>query len=103
MKSSFGYLFLEMPPLQTEEAKEMALAKRTIHVQGQKLSIFRIDVPRTTVIRISNFESWSGRKKIQKICNSYGQVKNLLIRSHLAVDVHFKIGEWPNMLNILNR
>ena len=89
--------------LQKEDAKDMALAKHTIHIQGKKRSIFRVDVPRTTVIRILNFDYSNGCQKIEKICDSYGQVVNLFLRHSVTVDVHFKISEWPNMLNILNR
>ncbi|KAF3456753.1 hypothetical protein FNV43_RR01407 [Rhamnella rubrinervis] len=95
--SSVAYVEFE-----TEDAKDLALAKHTIHIQGEKLSIFRIDVPRTTIVRISNFDDSNGCQKIEKICNSYGQVKNLFFRRSVMVDVHFKISEWPNMLNILN-
>lgn len=86
--------------LQTEDAKERAIAEHSIHVSGRQLLIFRIDAPRTTVVRISNINSRD--PTIRTICNSYGEVKNILKRRKDIVDVHFKLCEWPNMLRILN-
>ena len=90
--------------LQTEDAKENALAQRTVHVLGKQLSISRIDVPRTTVVRIMNvnFETLG---KFGDICKSYGKVRRIVDRhtSFFVKDVHFKLSEWPNMCKILNR
>ncbi|XP_039048668.1 uncharacterized protein LOC120189452 [Hibiscus syriacus] len=84
---------------ETEDAKERALAQQSILVSGRKLSILRIDAPMTTVVRISNVNHNSD---FRKICNSYGEVKYLVTRTMGVVDVHFKLAEWPNMLNIVN-
>ncbi|KAK8661564.1 hypothetical protein V6N13_091163 [Hibiscus sabdariffa] len=82
-----------------EDAKERALAQQFILVSGVKLSILRIDAPMTTVVRISNIKPNS---QIRTICDSYGQVKYVAERTMGVVDVHFKLAEWPNMLNIVN-
>ncbi|KAK9020207.1 hypothetical protein V6N11_054697 [Hibiscus sabdariffa] len=82
-----------------EDAKERALAQQSILVSGVKLSILRIDAPMTTVVRISNIKPNS---QIRTICDSYGQVKYVAERTMGVVDVHFKLAEWPNMLNIVN-
>ncbi|XWS08771.1 hypothetical protein CRYUN_Cryun40dG0029500 [Craigia yunnanensis] len=84
---------------ETEDAKERALAEHSLLVSGKKLPILRIDAPRTTVVRISNLKPKSA---VLKICNSYGQVKYVAKRAMGIVDVHFKLAEWPNMLNIVN-
>ncbi|KAE8735972.1 Detected protein of unknown function [Hibiscus syriacus] len=84
---------------ETEDAKERALAQRSILVSERKLSILRIDAPMTTMVRISNINFNS---KFQKICNSYAKVKCTMKRITGVVDVHFKLAEWPNMLNIVN-
>ncbi|XP_059448799.1 uncharacterized protein LOC132179986 isoform X3 [Corylus avellana] len=85
---------------ETEDAKERAIAKHSICVSGKKLLVFRIDAPRTTVVRISNINGTNPR--METICNSFGVVKNVLKRHEGTVDVHFKLCEWPNMLSILN-
>ncbi|XP_016647919.1 PREDICTED: uncharacterized protein LOC103324204 isoform X1 [Prunus mume] len=97
--SSSSVAFVEF---ETEDAKETAIAACSINVEGKQLSILRIDVPRTTVIRISNFGGTVSKKKFQSTCNSHGQVKQMKGRGMDIVDVHFKLAEWPNMLTILN-
>ncbi|XP_052876520.1 uncharacterized protein LOC108462663 isoform X3 [Gossypium arboreum] len=94
--STTSVLYVEF---ETEDAKERALAQQSILVSGKELLILRIDAPRTTVVRISNINPTS---KVWTICNSYGQVKYLAKRGVGVVDVHFKLAEWPNMLNIVN-
>ncbi|XVE81875.1 hypothetical protein DITRI_Ditri15bG0101100 [Diplodiscus trichospermus] len=84
---------------ETEDAKERALAEHSLLVSGKELPILRIDAPRTTVVRISNL---SHNSKVFSVCNSYGQVKCIASRATGIVDVHFKLAEWPNMLNIVN-
>lgn len=89
--------------LQTEDAKEKALAMSSISISGRKLAILRIDAPLTTVVRISNFGSLSG-EEIHNICNSHGRVKRVVFRRNaLTVDVHFMLTEWSNMAKIINR
>lgn len=88
---------------QTEEAKQRALERNSIIVSGKLLQIFRIDAPRTTVVRISNLCYPEVQNKFEGICGSYGRVKHVTVRSKDIVDVHFNITEWPNMLRILNR
>ncbi|OMO69016.1 Nucleotide-binding, alpha-beta plait [Corchorus capsularis] len=84
---------------ETEDDKERALAKHSIHVSGKELPIIRIDAPRTTVARISNIKPDTS---VQKICSSYGKVVLSKRRANGIVDVYFKLAEWPNMLNIIN-
>lgn len=93
-------MYLRSLTYQTEDAKERALAQQSVIVSGKELLILRIDAPRTTVVRISNINPTS---KVLTICNSYGQVKYLAQRGVGVVDVHFKLAEWPNMLNIVNK
>ncbi|KAI8560864.1 hypothetical protein RHMOL_Rhmol04G0288800 [Rhododendron molle] len=88
--------------LATEEAKQRALERNSIIVSGKLLRIFRIDAPRTTVVRISNLCYPEVQNKFEGICGSYGRVKHVVVRSKDIVDVHFNITEWPNMLRILN-
>lgn len=101
--SSVAYVEFE-----TEDAKERAIAAYSINVQGKQLLIFRIDVPRTTVIRITNFDETVFSRprlsaKIISICRSYGEVYREKLRGQGILDVYFKLAEWPNMLSILNR
>ncbi|CAL5413605.1 unnamed protein product [Camellia sinensis] len=86
----------------TEEAKERALEKHSINVSGKQLLIFRIDAPRTTVVRMSTQGMEHLKKKIPSMCETYGQVNSVSWRTRGVVDVYFKIAEWPNMLKILN-
>ncbi|KAM1172147.1 hypothetical protein ACFXTH_022410 [Malus domestica] len=95
--SSVAYVEFE-----TEEAKEIAITAHTIRVQGKLLPIYRIDVPRTTVVRISNFDETVSLTQIQHICKSHGEIKRAKERSKGIVDVQFKLAEWPNMWTILN-
>ncbi|KAL6292258.1 hypothetical protein ACE6H2_000400 [Prunus campanulata] len=97
--SSSSVAFVEF---ETEDAKETAIAACSINVEGKQLSILRIDVPRTTVIRISNIGETVSKKRFKSICKSHGQVKHMKGRGRDIVDVHFMLGEWPNMLTILN-
>ncbi|XP_030923977.1 uncharacterized protein LOC115950854 isoform X1 [Quercus lobata] len=85
---------------ETEDSKERAIAKHSIYISGKQLLIFRIDAPRTTVVRVSNINSLQG--KIHDICSSFGEVKAIVMRYAGTGDVHFKLCEWPNMLHILN-
>lgn len=88
--------------LQTEDAKEKALAMSSISIAGSTLAILRIDAPLTTVVRISNV-GFITNDAIQNICNSHGGVKRVVRRDLKTVDVHFMLTEWPNMANIINR
>ncbi|KZV55530.1 dentin sialophosphoprotein-like [Dorcoceras hygrometricum] len=94
--NSVGFIEFE-----TEVGKERALVKHSIDVLGQQLNVLRIDAPRTTAVRVS-----SGAirfKNIISICSSFGKVRNLVARCPGIVDVHYRLAEWPNMWNILNR
>lgn len=88
--------------LQTEDGKERALAEHSISICNTQLFISRIDIPRTTVARISNL-SKSAMKDVRALCVPYGQIKQVYIRGNGVVDVLFDVSEWPNMLTILNR
>ncbi|KAJ6981503.1 hypothetical protein NC653_024792 [Populus alba x Populus x berolinensis] len=86
---------------ESEEAKERALAKHFLQVSGKQLSIFRVDAPRTTVVRILNINPQC-RSNVLTICKSFGKLWRMKLRRDTIADVYFKIDEWPNMLNILN-
>ena len=79
--------------LQSEEAKERILAEGTVSVSGEKLSILRVDAPKTTVVRITNVNPLCKFAKILSICGSYGQVKKLVKREASIFDVHFSSSE----------
>lgn len=106
-KEKFGHLYLLFhsftPVSQTEEAKQRALERNSITVSKKLLRIFRLDAPRTTVVRISNLYYPEVEKKLEDICASFGQVKLVVVRCKEVVDVHFDPIEWPNMLMILNK
>lgn len=86
---------------QAEDDKEIALANHSIYILGKRLLIYRIDAPRTTVVRILH-HSIEGNKVIQ-VCKSLGKIRSFSMRQPDAIDVHFKLAEWPNMIKILNR
>lgn len=96
--SSVAYVEFE-----TEDGKERALAKFSIVVLGKRLFIFRIDTPRTTVVRISIPNIPGTVKKLGPILQSCGKVRSSQFRHNGIMDVHFSITEWPNMLKILNK
>ncbi|ESQ47488.1 hypothetical protein EUTSA_v10020149mg [Eutrema salsugineum] len=86
---------------ETEDGKERALAEHSISIFNKQLFISRIDIPRTTVARISHF-SKPCMSDIRKLCAPYGKIKQLLFRGDGIADVHFDVSEWPNMHTILN-
>ncbi|KAJ6721732.1 hypothetical protein OIU85_024791 [Salix viminalis] len=86
---------------ESEDAKDRALAKHFLQVSGKQLSIFRVDAPRTTVVRILNINPQC-RSNVPTICKSFGKLWRMKLRHENIADVYFKIDEWPNMLNILN-
>ncbi|KAF9673577.1 hypothetical protein SADUNF_Sadunf10G0038700 [Salix dunnii] len=86
---------------ESEDAKERALAKHFLQVSGKQLSIFRVDAPRTTVVRILNINP-QYRSNVPTICKTFGKLWRMKLRHENIADVYFKINEWPNMLNILN-
>ncbi|KAF8388250.1 hypothetical protein HHK36_026916 [Tetracentron sinense] len=97
LSSTVAYIEFE-----TEDAKEKAIAAYSVSVLGKQLLIFRIDAPRTTVIRISNMCPRSKAGRVHNICSSYGRIRKLIHRNADTIDVHFKLSEWPNMVTILN-
>ncbi|KAL0899233.1 hypothetical protein Bca101_083194 [Brassica carinata] len=96
--SSSTVAFIEF---ETEDGKERALAAHSVDVENKQLFISRIDIPRTTVSRISNL-SGSNTGDLRKLCVPYGQIKQMFYRGKDVSDVHFDVSEWPNMLTILN-
>ncbi|KAL5990525.1 hypothetical protein ACLOJK_011427 [Asimina triloba] len=58
----------------TEDAKEKALAASSISIFGTQLSLYRIDIPQTTVVRITNVGE-TQYQEIFRICRSHGQIK----------------------------
>ncbi|KAL5702353.1 hypothetical protein ACHQM5_027581 [Ranunculus cassubicifolius] len=99
MGSSSSVAYIEF---ETEEAKEKVIAKFSICVSGTKLLILRIDSPITTIVRISNTAPGQDVGKLLKICNSYGKTQQIVCRGRGIFDVHYKLTEWPVMVNILN-
>ncbi|KAJ4843854.1 hypothetical protein Tsubulata_037217 [Turnera subulata] len=84
-----------------EGAKERALEKHSINVSGQKLLIFRVDAPRTTVVRINNVDT-QNTGSVKSICKAYGKIRLIAVRQTGVVDVHYSDADWPNMLDTLN-
>ncbi|KAL3329098.1 hypothetical protein AABB24_036281 [Solanum stoloniferum] len=95
--SSVAYVEFE-----TIEGKEIAIAKHSLIMLGETLSILRIDAPRTTIVRISNIPLPS-RAKVISFCKSLGQARYFFTKTSGNMDVHFKFAEWPRMLEIINR
>lgn len=88
--------------LQTEDGKERALAKQSIVVLGKHLLIFRVDAPRTTVVRIKTM-SPRVAFKYKLTFQFLGKIKACRERSPFILDLHFCITEWHNILQILNK
>lgn len=80
----------------------LAVSKHSISLAGKQPYVLRVDVPRTTVVRISNY-SYDKDKRLLFVCSKYGAVRRVLRRSSDMVDVHFEVMELPNMLHIVNR
>lgn len=95
--SSVAYVEFE-----TVEGKEIAIAKHSLIMLGETLSILRIDAPRTTIVRISNIPVPS-RTKVISFCKKLGQTRLFFTKAFGVMDVHFKFAEWPRMLEIINR
>ncbi|XP_060181117.1 uncharacterized protein LOC132610769 isoform X1 [Lycium barbarum] len=95
--SSVAYVEFE-----TVEGKEIAIEKHSLIVLGERLSILRIDPPRTTIVRISNVDSLA-MGKVTSVCKKLGKTRQFFPRTNDILDVHFKLAEWPRMLEILNR
>ncbi|XP_004247930.1 probable GPI-anchored adhesin-like protein PGA55 isoform X1 [Solanum lycopersicum] len=95
--SSVAYVEFE-----TVEGKEIAIAKHSLTMLGETLSILRIDAPRTTIVRISNIAIPS-RAKVISFCKNLGQTRHFFKKALGIMDVHFKLAEWPRMLEIINR
>lgn len=94
--------------LQTEDAKERAIAAYSINVQEKQLLILRIDVPRTTVIRMTSvddalFSNTKVLSDIVSVCTSSWGVEKVKLRNVGMLDVYFNLDHWPKMLSILNR
>ncbi|KAL1210756.1 hypothetical protein V5N11_032300 [Cardamine amara subsp. amara] len=96
--SSKTAVFVEF---ETEDGKERALAEHSINISNKQVFISRIDIPRTTVVRISNLSD-SSMRDLLDLCRPYGQIKRLIMRGKNVGEVRFKVSEWPNMLTILN-
>ncbi|KAL6194760.1 hypothetical protein ACLB2K_035836 [Fragaria x ananassa] len=101
--SSVAYVEFE-----TEDAKERAIAAYSINVQEKQLLILRIDVPRTTVIRVTSvddalFSNTKVLSDIVSVCSSSGGVGKVKLRNMGMLDVYFNLDHWPKMLSILNR
>ncbi|EOA29928.1 hypothetical protein CARUB_v10013033mg [Capsella rubella] len=86
---------------ETEDGKERALAGHSVSICNTQLFISRIDIPRTTVARFSNF-SGSAMGDVRALCVPYGKIKQVYHRGKGIADVRFDVSEWPNMLSILN-
>ncbi|KAK4356997.1 hypothetical protein RND71_022607 [Anisodus tanguticus] len=95
--SSVAYVEFE-----TVEGKEIAIEKHSLIVLGKRLSILRIDAPRSTVVRISNIHI-PALSKVISVCKKMGKTRLFFPRTNDSVDVHFKFAEWPRVLEILNR
>ncbi|CAN4091099.1 unnamed protein product [Withania somnifera] len=87
---------------ETVEGKEIAIEKHSLIVHGEKLSIFRIDAPRTTIVRISNVPG-PARRELISFCKKLGETVAFFTRTFDIMDVHYKVAEWPRMLEIINR
>ncbi|KAL8121921.1 hypothetical protein AgCh_018596 [Apium graveolens] len=86
---------------ETEDGKDRALAKQSIVVFGNRLFIYRVDAPRTTIVRIKT--TIPNVSKHIEIFRTFGSIRNCHQRSRTVLDLHFSITEWPNMLQILNK
>ncbi|KAM3356606.1 putative protein isoform X1 [Capsicum galapagoense] len=94
--SSVAYVEFE-----TVEGKEIAIEKHALIMHGEKLSILRIDAPRTTIVRMSNMDFLTMRKMIP-LCKELGKTSQFVTRTPGIMDVHYKFAEWPRMLEIIN-
>ncbi|GER41716.1 RNA-binding (RRM/RBD/RNP motifs) family protein [Striga asiatica] len=71
---------------ETETGKERALAERFINVLGRQLLMQRIDIPRTTAVRISSTLALR-QDTLHSVCESLGIVRSTVQRSLNGLEI----------------
>ncbi|XP_024539560.1 WW domain-binding protein 11 [Selaginella moellendorffii] len=87
----------------TDEGKESALSAHWVHINGQLVRISRADVPKTTVVRVSNISPSTPDSEFINACKSCGQVERVESRRDRVRDVFYHPAETRNMIKILDR
>ncbi|EFJ10661.1 hypothetical protein SELMODRAFT_447288 [Selaginella moellendorffii] len=86
----------------SEIEKDTALAASKVILGGKSLKLTRVDIPLTTVVRLSNIPA-DAREKIASSYKSYGQVDKVDPRMDGVVDIYYSASEIKNMAKILDK
>ncbi|KAG0575191.1 hypothetical protein KC19_VG325500 [Ceratodon purpureus] len=84
-------------------ARERALSGRTVHLSGMQYTISRLDLVKTSVVRLSNVGAGVRTVQIQAACELIGRVEKVVTRCDGIVDVYFHSTELENMPRIMSR
>lgn len=88
--------------MQTEEARDSALASSRVYLGGRWCRITTGEPILTTVVRLSNVGNATESFILQR-CAKVGRVDNIVQRKEGVVDVYYHPTERRNMRKILDR
>lgn len=91
-----------MCDMQTEEARDSALAASRVYLGGRWCRITTGDPILTTVVRLTNVGQASEGFILLR-CGKIGRVDNIVFRKEGVVDVYYHPSERRNMRKILDR
>lgn len=89
--------------LQNIEARDKALAAKSVQLDGSQYSIFRVNPLKTSVVRLSNIGRQASVDQVGSTCELFGRVNDLVARCDGSIDVYFQSSEVDNMPKILSR
>lgn len=85
------------------DARDKALATKSVQLDGSHYSIFRVNPLKTSVVRLSNIGREANFDQIGATCELFGRVKEVIARCDGSVDVYFQSTEVDHMPRILAR
>jgi hypothetical protein len=85
------------------EARDKALAAKSVQLDGSHYSIFRVNPLKTSVVKLSNIGRQASVDQVGSTCELFGRVNDLVARCDGSIDVYFQSSEVDNMPKILAR
>lgn len=85
------------------DARDKALAAKSVQLDGSHYSIFRVNPLKTSVVRLSNIGREANVDQVGATCELFGRVTEVISRCDGSVDVYFQSTEVENMPKILTR
>lgn len=85
------------------DARDKALAAKSVQLDGSHYSIFRVNPLKTSVVRLSNIGTEANVTQVGATCELFGRVTEIISRCDGSVDVYFQSMEVENMPKILTR